>query len=76
MDVDTAFEGLATLSGAGSQGERSRRFLELAAAATEPEQHLLAALVAGELRQGALESLVTDALAKATGLPPPTYGER
>jgi DNA ligase-1 len=68
-DVDKAFEALATLSGAGSQGERRRRFLELAAAATQPEQHLLAALVAGELRQGALESLVTDALAKAVRLP-------
>lgn len=37
--------------------------------ATEPEQRFLIALLMGELRQGALESLMIDALAKAAALP-------
>ena len=37
--------------------------------ATEPEQRFLSGLVAGELRQGALASLVVDAVARATDLP-------
>ena len=38
--------------------------------ATADEQDFLVRLVCGDLRQGALESVVSDAVAKATGLPP------
>jgi DNA ligase-1 len=41
----------------------------LFAAATEPEQRFLSALLIGELRQGSLEGLMADAIAKASGIP-------
>ena len=37
--------------------------------ATEPEQRLLVGLFLGELRQGALEGVMADAVAKAAGVP-------
>ncbi len=43
---------------------------------TEPEQHFLVALLAGELRQGALEGLMVDALAKAIGARRNVFAER
>jgi DNA ligase-1 len=68
-EVDAAFASIAQLSGAGSQGRRRELLTGLLARATEPEQQFLAGLVAGELRQGALASLVTDAVAGAVDLP-------
>jgi len=67
--VDAAFEGIATLAGPGSVAERRRLFSELMSRATVDEQHLLSGLVAGELRQGALDGVMLDAVARATGLP-------
>jgi DNA ligase-1 len=70
-DVDRAFSELAADSGAGSTGRRSTRLRALFEAATAPEQRQLARLMLGELRQGALESVVLDALARAAGVPAP-----
>src|SRR5262249_32307893 len=42
---------------------------ELFGRATEPEAQLLGRLLLGELRQGALEGVMTDAVAKASGVP-------
>jgi DNA ligase-1 len=67
--VNATFDTIAALSGAGSQARRRELLVALLAAATEQEQRFLAALVAGELRQGALSSLVVDAVARAAGLP-------
>jgi DNA ligase-1 len=69
LAVDAAFDRIAACAGAGSTTERRRLLSELFAAATAQEQRLLAGLVSGELRQGALESLVTDAAAAAYGAP-------
>jgi DNA ligase 1 len=69
-DVDAAFEAIARVSGPGSVAERKRLLDQLFRAATAAEQPFLAGLARGELRQGALESLVVDALAKAADLPP------
>src|SRR6185437_4310853 len=41
----------------------------LFAAATAPEQRFLVRLLSGELRQGALDGVMTDAVAKAAGVP-------
>jgi len=68
-EVDGVLEGVAALSGAGSQAERVRRVTDLFAAATEPEQRLLRGLLTGELRQGALEGVMLEAVARAAGLP-------
>lgn len=69
LDVDLIFSRIAACAGQGSTSERRRLLADLFGRATEGEQRLLAGLVGGELRQGALESLVADAVAKAAGAP-------
>jgi DNA ligase-1 len=71
LDVHSTFSRIAACAGAGSTGERRTLLADLFGRATEPEQRLLVGLVGGELRQGALESLVSDAVAKAAGVPAP-----
>jgi len=68
-DVDSRFEQIAAVSGKGSNLERKRLLSELFGLATAAEQNFLARLVLGELRQGALEGVMIDAIAKAAGLP-------
>ncbi|MBA3564379.1 MAG: ATP-dependent DNA ligase [Gammaproteobacteria bacterium] len=67
-DVDAAFEEMAAVSGKGANVERKRLLGELFARATSREQDFLARLVLGELRQGALEGVMIEAIAKAAGL--------
>src|SRR5437879_11578944 len=68
--VDEALARLAQIKGEGSSAERARLLSELFARATAPEQDFLARLLLGELRQGALEGIMLDAIAKASNLPP------
>src|SRR2546427_3072448 len=68
--IDEALARLAQIEGKGSAGERARLLAELFASATAPEQDFLARLLLGELRQGALEGIMLDAIAKAAKLPP------
>lgn len=67
--VDAAFARMADLSGPGSATARQAEAAVLFGAATAREQSLLAGLVSGELRQGALDSVVVDAVAEAAGVP-------
>src|SRR6266702_4394548 len=67
--VDEALARLAQIKGAGSAAERQRVLAELLARATSGEQDFLARLLLGELRQGALEGIMLDAIAKAANLP-------
>jgi len=67
-EVDQRFAAIAELRGAGSAGAKKAAFGAMLAAATAPEQAFLGALVMGELRQGALDALVVDAIALATTL--------
>ncbi len=69
-EVDRALAALATTSGKGSRGERDRQLGALLGRATGREQRFLARLLLGELRQGALASLVVDAVAAAFHAPP------
>jgi DNA ligase 1 len=69
LDADRALTTLAGLHGPGSQKARSDVLVDLLGRATEGEQDLLRRLLVGELRHGALEGLVTDATAKAFGVP-------
>ena len=66
--VDEALAALAECAGAGSQGERSRILTALLHAATPQEQSFIRRLLTGELRQGALEGVMGDAIAKAAGV--------
>lgn len=67
--IDAAFEAVAAVSGKGSNVERKRLLGELFSRATTDEQSFLARLILGELRQGALEGVMVDAIAKAAELP-------
>lgn len=67
--VDRAFERVAATRGRGSMAARVEQLRDLLARATRDEQDFLVRLLYGELRQGALESVVTDAVARAAALP-------
>jgi len=69
LDVDQAFERIASSSGGGSGADRLRILAALLARATAGEADFLARLVLGELRQGALAGIMEDAIARATGIP-------
>ncbi len=72
-EVDAVFEHIAAVSaGKGSTAERHRLLKELFARATNDEQHFLFRLVVGELRQGAVEGVMVEAVARASGLPADT----
>jgi DNA ligase-1 len=68
-DVDAAFTGLQAVKGKQSGAERRRLLTELMARATAEEQQFLFALAIGEVRHGALEGVMAEAVAKAAGLP-------
>ncbi|MER5428608.1 ATP-dependent DNA ligase [Streptomyces sp. NPDC002588] len=69
-EVDALLTALGTVSGAGSQAERARLVGELMGAATAEEQRFLLGLITGEVRQGALDAVAVEGLARATGAPP------
>ena len=68
-DVDRELSLVAACRGAGSAGERVRRLGALMARATREEQEFLLRLLVGELRQGALEGVMFDAVARVARLP-------
>ncbi len=67
--VDAAFAEIGAVSGKGSAARRAELVAGLFAAATETEQTFLLRLLGGELRQGALAGIMTDAVAKAADIP-------
>ena len=66
--VADAFATIATQQGSGSTTERRRLLDDLLRRATDAEQRLLVGLVAGEVRQGAQEGLMTEAIARAASV--------
>ena len=68
-DIDAAVASLAALSGPGSASARAEHLSSLLGSATRAEGDFLVRLLTGELRQGALAGVVTDAVAKAAGVP-------
>jgi ATP-dependent DNA ligase I len=69
QEVHEAFERIAALAGSGSQAARAAATAELFGRATAEEQPWLRGIVTGEVRQGALDSLVQEGLAAAGGVP-------
>jgi DNA ligase-1 len=70
VEVDAAFERISRVpAGKGSSAERLRLLRELMSRATREEQDFLFRLVTGELRQGATEGLMLEAVAKAAKVP-------
>jgi DNA ligase-1 len=68
-DVDAMLDRFAAASGAGSAGERTRELRELTQRATAREQQYLRGMLLGEVRTGALEGVLTDAIARASDRP-------
>jgi len=69
VEIDSILQRIASTSGKGSAAQRSRLLSELFARATGLEQDFLSRLLIGELRQGALEGLMVEAVASAAQLP-------
>jgi DNA ligase-1 len=69
LDVDRALASLADAKGRGSGQQKRAGLQSLMALATAEEQQFLKELLLGGLRQGALEGLMFEALAKASGVP-------
>jgi DNA ligase-1 len=67
--VDAAFTAIGESSGPGSQTRRRDALTELFAAATASEQDFLRRLLSGDLRQGALAGIMTEAVGRATAVP-------
>ncbi len=68
-EVDAAMARIAGERGAGSSAQRTAILADLFARATAAEQDFVLRLVVGELRQGAVEGVMVDAIAAASGLP-------
>src|SRR3989442_10055455 len=71
LDADATLARLASTGGKGSAASRSALLRALFERATTEEQDFLVRLVTGELRQGALEGIMVEAVAKSAGLPAP-----
>src|SRR4051812_13317972 len=69
-DVDDAFGRIAALSGSGSAAAKAGALRELLGRATAEEQDFLVRLLYGELRQGALEGVLVEAVARASAIAP------
>jgi DNA ligase-1 len=67
-DVDAAFARIANIRGKGSQTARREQLAGLFARATAEERDFLIRLILGELRQGALEGVLVEAIADAASL--------
>ena len=68
-DVDVVLDLVANTSGKGSAATKTTLLRDLFGRATAEEQGFLVRLLTGELRQGALEGIMVEAVAKARELP-------
>lgn len=67
-DVDTTLSAIKAAAGPGSKKAKAQLLLDLFAGPTAPEQDFPRRLLVGELRQGALEGIMMDAVAAAAGV--------
>ena len=68
LEVHETLDRLAALSGPGSQEARASGVRDLFARATADEQRWLRGVLTGNVRQGALDALVQEAVAAASGV--------
>jgi DNA ligase-1 len=68
-DTDSALGQIGQATGPGSQAERRRLLGRLLSRATAQEREFLVRLLAGDLRQGALDGVMTEAIASAAAVP-------
>jgi len=67
-DVDAALRRIESAAGKGSAKAKETALRELFSAATSDEQEFLFRLLTGEVRQGALEGVMIEAVARAAGI--------
>ena len=68
-EVHEAFDAISAIAGAGSQAARKAAVADLFGRATADEQAWLRGLVTGEVRQGALDAQVQEAVAVVAEVP-------
>ncbi|MFI5717615.1 ATP-dependent DNA ligase [Nocardia sp. NPDC051750] len=68
-EVDTRFTRIGEVAGTGARALRAELVLDLFGRASDIEQTFLRRLLSGELRQGALAGVMSDAVAEAAGIP-------
>ena len=68
-EVHETFDRIAALAGQGSQAARATAVADLLGRATADEQAWLRGVITGNVRQGALDALVQEAMAAASGAP-------
>ena len=68
-EVDASLSAIGAVAGKGSAAARKALVGSLFGRATEGEQRFLFGLLSGELRQGALEGVMTEAVARAASVP-------
>jgi DNA ligase-1 len=66
--LDDVFAAIGAVTGPGAQAERKRLLADLFARATAAERSFLGRLLTGEMHQGALEGVMTEAVARAAGV--------
>jgi len=69
-DVDVVLDAVAAACGTGSAQRREELLRDLAGRATAPEWDFLVRAMLGELRTGALQGVLLDAIARAAGVEP------
>lgn len=69
LGVDETLTRIKSVAGKGTVAERKRLLAGILGAATEREQPFLIRLLSGELRQGALDGVMTEAVARASEVP-------
>ncbi len=66
--LDDVFAAIGAVTGPGTQAERRRLLADLFARAAPAERSFLGRLLTGEMHQGALEGVMTEAVARAAGV--------
>ncbi len=69
IEMDRLFEGISKEKGVGSLERKGKLFHDIFSYASQDEREFLIRLVMGEIRQGALEGLVLEAIAQASSIP-------
>ncbi len=64
-DLDGMLDRLAAASGSGSAGDRGRELRDLTSRATAREQDFIGRVLLGDMRTGALDGVLTDAISRA-----------
>lgn len=68
-DVDRSLRAIEALAGSGVQAARRHELEKLLDACVAAEQRLVRGILSGELRQGALDGVLTTAVARAADVP-------